>query len=110
MSVANPKTTDQTAVEHHLRQRAAEWPNVAYETIPWADLFRLEQTIAREQGVYLTGLNIKRDESGWFVIIKGTRNGDKVVHFTGGRHFYDALEAVGWEVGHMELNWRPDKY
>ena len=87
----------------------SQWPRIGYQTIPWTDLFNMEQTLARK-GVHLTGLNIKADEDGWFVIIKAVKNGQKVVHFTGGRHWMDALEVIGWEVGHHELKWRPDKY
>jgi len=87
-----------------------EWPRVAYPTIPWTDLFRLEEVLKHDYNAHLTGLNIKTDEDGWFVILKA-RIGDRaVVHFTGGQHWQDALEVIGWEVGHRALNWRDDRY
>jgi len=53
---------------------------------------------------------MKWDGEGWFVIIKGEKKGQAVVHFTGGHTWSDALEVIGWEVGHRATHWRPDKY
>lgn len=102
-------------IEHgYLKVALAErsrkkWPRVAYPTIPWVDLFLLEECLVGQK-VALTGVNIKWDGEGYFVILKGVRKGVKVVNFTGGQTWADALETLGWEVSHRVLDWRPDKY
>lgn len=74
------------------------------------DLALLEENLAFYHSVELTGLNIKADKEGFFVILKGRQNGRPVVHFTGGRTFGDAVEAIGFEVQQQALKWRPDQY
>lgn len=75
-----------------------------------AQMQRLEQVLDRDYSVSLTGLNIKADGEGWFVILKAIDNGKPVVHFTGGRSWQDTLEVLVYEVNHKQLTFRPDKY
>lgn len=74
------------------------------------DLRQLEEILAWQHGATLRGLNIKRDEEGWFVMLKGQKDDENVIHFTGSRTFSDALECLIWEVADTKLNWRTDKY
>lgn len=74
------------------------------------DIRTLEETLAWVYQKDLTGLNIKTDDAGFFVILKAADHKGHYVHFTGGRSFADAVEAVLWEVSTKRCNWRPDKF
>jgi len=70
----------------------------------------LEHMLGFYEGVYLTGMTIKRDEEGWFVVLKATRKGEAVVHYTGGRSWPEIWEFLAYEITHKQLSWRKDKY
>jgi hypothetical protein len=88
--------------------------NTAGRMFVWTD-FRMANLMGLEEhlgwkGYHLTGLTVKADDEGFFIVLKATHKGQKVVHFTGGRTFSDALENLGFEVHEELLSWRPDKY
>lgn len=70
----------------------------------------LEEQLAWLQNLSLVGVNIKQDDEGFFVILKVKQRGRAMVHFTGGRTFFDAVEALVWEIEHDQLRLRPDRY
>lgn len=70
----------------------------------------LGERLAWMDGTAVTRLVIKADDDGWLVVLAGRKQGKPVVHFTGGRSWFDAVEALLWEINHGRLNWRPDKY
>lgn len=74
------------------------------------DLLDLEHRMAWGNGYQLVGLTLKADNEGWLVVLKAAKNEQYWVHFTGGRTFQDAIEAVLWEVEKDLLRWKPDRY
>lgn len=70
----------------------------------------LAESLLWHEGAQLTGMIVKEDEEGFFLILKASKRGKPVVHFTGGRSFFDAIEALLWEVEHGLVDFRPDKY
>lgn len=93
-----------------LKRILATTQAVAVDRELHAGLASLSEQLAWHDGAVLTGINVKEDGEGFFVILKATSQGKPVVHFTGGRTFFDAVEAILWEVQHGLLNWRPDRY
>jgi len=79
-------------------------------TLPLDNLSQLSEHLAWHHSAALTGLNVKWDGEGYFVILKALVGGNPMVHFTGGRSFGDAIEALIWEVQKTSISWRPDKY
>lgn len=74
------------------------------------DFLALEERVAWATEYQLVGVTVKSDDEGWLLVLKLARNGRYYVHFTGGRHFRDAIEAVLWEVDHGKISPRPDQY
>lgn len=99
----------QTALPGHQDvQSAVEWTQLSLAMA--YDIRDLEQNLAWHYGATLMGLNVKVDKDGFFVILKARVKGVAVCHFTGGRTFADAIEAVLWEVAQKQVNFRPDKF
>jgi hypothetical protein len=70
----------------------------------------LPEVIGWCQGNVLTGLNIKRDEYGWLVVVKAESQGRSVVAFTGATYWQDIPELLRWQIEHNQLSWRDDRY
>lgn len=85
-------------------------PLLPYPSPTDAQMQRLEQLLQHDYGYTLTGLSIRDDQEGWFVVLKVVKEGKPMVHFTGGRSWQDALEVLVWEVNHKALSLRPDQY
>lgn len=73
-------------------------------------LSMLPETVGWYTGCTVTGLTIKPDSEGFLVVLRAVERGKPVVHFTGGRSWGDAVEALMWEVHNNRLNWRPDRF
>jgi len=74
------------------------------------DFLNLEERVAWATKYALVGVTIKADTEGWLLVLRLDYRGDKYVHFTGGRHFRDAVEALLFEVDHNQLNVKRDQY
>lgn len=74
------------------------------------DFLNLEERVAWATDYQLVGVTIKADDEGWLIVLRIAKNGQFYVHFTGGRHFRDAIEALLYEVDRNQLSPRVDQY
>jgi len=105
-----PAGDDRPGVEHQVdeldkfRPAWASWKPLAWQ------IEDLQALMAWGQGVILDGWSIASDAEGWRIVVKGTKDGRKLVAFTGARTYADALEVLVYETEHGSLNWHTDKY
>lgn len=81
----------------------------------WLPLLRflvgIDEIIPGYTGYVYDGLNSKRQDGGWFLVVRARRaNGEHVVTFYAGRRFYEALWQLAWDVAHQKVKWSADKY
>lgn len=73
-------------------------------------ILNLPEQVIDNHGVDLTGFNIKADDDGFIIVLKGVKGGKPVVAFSGGRTWQDAVELLCYEAAHNSLQWKPDRY
>lgn len=70
-----------------------------------------DEAIAGYTGMVLTGLNLKKQEEGWFMVVSAKRaDGERVVSYFGGHRPYECLWALAYAVSHHSIVWKPDRY
>jgi hypothetical protein len=71
----------------------------------------VDEIVGGYAGMTLTGLNLKKQKQGWFMVVSAKRTGgERVVAYYGGHRPYECLWLFAYEVAHQTVKWRPDKY
>lgn len=99
----------QGALPGHADQpNGTKWAQLSLADM-W-DFLNLEQRVAWATKYELTGITIKADSEGWLVVLRLADHKGNYVHFTGGRSFQSAVEALLWEVDKGHITPKADKY
>lgn len=82
-----------------------KWPKVL------RFLVNADEVIGGYEGLTLTGLNLKKQDKGWFMVVSAKRTGgERVVAYFAGHRPYECLWLLAWQVVHKQVVWKPDKY
>lgn len=73
-----------------------------------ASMLDLEKQLAYLDGVDLQQLRVTRKDGHWLLMIKGNRNGTKLIAFIAGQRWPDVLETLATSADSRYLNWRED--
>lgn len=73
-------------------------------------LRELEHWLKRWHGAVLTGVNFKKDDDGWLVVVKVDYKGRPLVAFARGPTFAEALVLLALQLATEGFRWRDDKY
>jgi len=88
-----------------LSVRSPYWP-----VSLMAENLDIEKLLAWHYAAVLEGLNAKRTEEGWVVVLKGKFKASTMVTFVYGRDYAEALENMLFLLESETLSWRKDKF
>lgn len=70
-----------------------------------------EKVLAWHEGLLYEGCTLKRQDGGWFLIVRASvPGGERLVTFSGGHSPYACWMNVAHAMKHDLLKWRKDKY